>query len=71
MNAGRYFTTHKGYIREETNASKVMYSSSTQVAHKIYEISLAEMERFLSIINRDRRIKASSLPPKQDSLQVR
>lgn len=48
------FKTFKGQIFEEDNAAKALYSSS-KVRHKTYEISTAEMQKFFTIMNRDKR----------------
>lgn len=48
-----YFSTLRGAIREEKNASKAIYSQTSVVKHRTYEISKAEMEKFFFIINRD------------------
>lgn len=52
------FKTFKGGIDEEDNVAKALYSSSN-VRHKTYEISNSEMEKFFTIINRDKRLNVS------------
>ena len=67
QNAVGYLTTHKGHVREETNASRVLYSKSANAKHRTYEISQAEMAKFLSIINKDRNLNSSAVVPRGDA----
>lgn len=50
------FNSFKGMIHEEDTVAKALYSSSSHVRHKTYEISAAEMEKFFTIMNRDKQL---------------
>lgn len=65
-----YFSTHKGHVREETNASRALYSKTSEVTHRSYEISQAEMEKLFIILNRDRKINVSGLRLDKKSKQI-
>ncbi|KTD18858.1 Uncharacterised protein [Legionella lansingensis] len=61
----------EGYLAEELTADRAIFYPYAKVFHRTYEISKAEMEKFFSIINRERRINAATLPSKQASSQAK
>lgn len=61
----------KGYLQEEVNASKALYSASSQVKHRTFEVSIAEKNEFLNILKRDKAINAvPMLIPAAQNTQV-
>ena len=56
-----YFTAYKGHVREETNASRALYSSSAEIMHRTFELSEAEVKKFFEILNRDKQIKTAPI----------
>ncbi len=64
-----YFGTYRGRVGEEANAARALFSITSDVKHRTYQISQAEMEKFFLIINRDRRINVDEIVP-DGSLQV-
>jgi hypothetical protein len=58
-----YLGTYKGRVGEETNAARALYSSSSDVRHRTFEISQAEMLKFYQILNRDRAINQDKIGP--------
>ncbi|WP_412754579.1 hypothetical protein [Legionella donaldsonii] len=60
--------TEGGNVAEELNADVAIFSPKYKVVHRTYEISQAEMEKFFSIINREKRVNASTV---QQGAQVK
>ena len=65
-----YLTRHKGYIRNETNASRVLYSKTSDVKHRTYEISESEAQKFFQILNRDKQINLAPIEPSKGTLDI-
>jgi hypothetical protein len=70
QNAVGYLTTHKGYLREESNAGRALYSKTSDVKHRSYEISEAEARKFFQIINRDKQINLAPIEPEKGVVEV-
>lgn len=65
-----YLTTHKGYVREESNAGRALYSKTSDVKHRTYEVSEAEVQKFFQILNRDRAVNLALIAPEKGTVEV-
>jgi|GEM_PF-3045248 len=68
-NEVHFYTRHKGHIREEANASRVLYGHQT-IKHKTYEISEMEVKKFFNILNRDRNLNSSSVTLSDEDIEL-